>query len=261
MHWSISKLITIFKSGEKHLCGNYRGISIPNTLAKLYDMILCDRLFKWCTFDKCQAGGQPGRCCIEQIMTLRLSIDYAVESKSKLYVLFIDFSKAYDRVDRRKMIDILRGMGCGRVMLLAIIMLYRCTQFILKSAIIMTNQGVRQGASTSSILFILYIDKMVQMVKSINENDGFLKKLHTLVLMDDTVILACSRDMCMKKMSKVLEYCRDFGMDINLKKTSFFVINRSTVDCEPLMFSNLNIPYKSVYCYLGSFFTDDGKIL
>ena len=154
MYWSISKLITIFKSGEKDLCGNYHGISIPNTLAKIYDMMLCDRLFKWCKFDKCQAGGHLGRGCIEQIMTLRLSIDYAMESKSKLYVLFIDFSKAYDRVDRRKMIDILKRMGCGSIMLLAIIMLYRCTQFILKSAIIIANQGVRQGASTSSVLFI-----------------------------------------------------------------------------------------------------------
>ena len=30
---------------------------------------------------------------------------------------------------------------------------------------------------------------MVQMIKSINEDDGFLAKLHTLVLMDDTVML------------------------------------------------------------------------
>ena len=95
-------------------------------------MMLCDRLFKWCKFDKCEDGGQPGRSCIEQIMTLKLSIDCAMESKSKLYVLFIDFSKAYDRVDRRKMIDFLKEMGCGRAMLLVIIMLYRCTQFSLK---------------------------------------------------------------------------------------------------------------------------------
>ena len=108
MYWSISKLITIFKSGAKDLCGNYRRISIPNTLAKIYDM-LCASLFKWCKFDKCQAGGQPGRGCIEEIMTLRLSIDNAMESKSKLYVLFIDFSKADDGVDRRKMIDILKS--------------------------------------------------------------------------------------------------------------------------------------------------------
>ena len=99
MHWSIRKLIAIFKSGEKLLSGKYCGISIPNTLAKLYDMMLCDRLTKWCEFDKCQADGQAGRSSIEQIMTLKLSIDYAVESKSKLYVWFIDFPKAYGRVN------------------------------------------------------------------------------------------------------------------------------------------------------------------
>ena len=98
VHWLISKLITIFKSVESLLCGNYRGISIPNTLAKLYIM-LYERLIKWCKFDKCQAGGQAGRGCMEQIMSLRLAIDCASKSKSKLYVLFIDFSKAYDRVD------------------------------------------------------------------------------------------------------------------------------------------------------------------
>ena len=85
-------------------------------------MMFYERLHKWCTFDKCQAGGQPGRGCVEQIMTLRLTIDCAAKSKSKLYVLFIDFSKAYDRVDRRKIIDVLQSMGCGRTMLAAIIL-------------------------------------------------------------------------------------------------------------------------------------------
>ena len=179
VHWSISKLITIFKSGESLLCGNYRGISIPNTLAKLYDIMLYERLIKWCMFDKCQAGGQAGRGCIEQIMSLRLAIDCASKSKSKLYVLFIDFSKAYDRVDRSKMIDVLKYMGCGRTMLSAIIQLYRCTKLILKSATVIATQGVRQGASTSIVLFILYLDRMVQLINSVTENDGFLAKLHT----------------------------------------------------------------------------------
>ena len=204
---------------------NYVGIiaayQYQHTLANIYDMMLCDCLFKRCKFDKCQAGGQQSRGCIGQIMTLRLSIDYVMESKSKLYVLFIDFSKTYDRVDLRKTMDILKGMGCGRVMLLAIIMLCRRTQLILKSAIIIANQGVRQGASTSSVLFILYMDKMVQMVISINEDDGFLAKLHTPVFMDETVIMACSGDMCTKKMEKVLEYCKEYGMDINVKKHHF----------------------------------------
>ena len=260
VQWSISKLFTIFKSGDSLSCGNYRGISVPNTLAKLYDMMIHERLYRWCTFDKSQAGGQPGRGCIEQIMTLRLAIDYAAQFNSKLYVLFIDFSKAYDRVNRRKMVDVLKSLGCGRTMLLAIITLYKSTQFVLKSAIFIANQGVRQGASTSITLFILYMDRMVRLIKSVVERDGFLGTLHALVLMDDTVILSCSRDVCIKKMTKVFEFCSEFGMDVNISKTSFFVINGNTHDREPLIFDQLRIPYKAMYCYLGSYFTDDGKI-
>ena len=62
-------------------------------------------------------------------------------------------------------------------------------------------------------------------------------------------------------MEKVFEYWKEYGMDIiHVKKTLFSVINRSTVECEPLTFDNLTIPYKDNYCYLGSFFTADGKI-
>ena len=61
-------------------------------------------------------------------------------------------------------------------------------------------------------------------------------------------------------MGKVLEFCNEFAMEINIKKISFFVINGDILDYEPLVFGELKIPYKSVYCYLGSFFTDDGKI-
>ena len=64
----------------------------------------------------------------------------------------------------------------------------------------------------------------------------------------------------MQKMAKVLEFCNEFSMDIDLEETSFFVINGGGADHEPLVFSDLKIPYKSTYCYLGSFFTDDGKM-
>ena len=47
-------------------------------------------------------------------------IDYAKYKKIKLFVLFVDYVKAYDRVKRDKLINILKNLGCGRIMLLAI---------------------------------------------------------------------------------------------------------------------------------------------
>ena len=109
--WMYSKLVVIFKSGDRMSCENYRGISIMDTLAKVYDKLLLNRLSLWAIIDKCQAGAQKGRGCIEQIMTLRLLIDLAKHKKKKMYILFIDFSKAYDRVPRHKLIEYMNSLG------------------------------------------------------------------------------------------------------------------------------------------------------
>ena len=70
-----------------------------------------------------QAGAQPKRGCAEHLVTLRLLIEYARHRKVKLYITFVDFSKAYDRVPRGKMFQVLNLLGCGAVMLAALMAL------------------------------------------------------------------------------------------------------------------------------------------
>ena len=258
--WAHSRLITLFKSGNRMVCGNYRGISIMDTLAKVFDKLLLNRLILWSAIDKCQAGAQKGRGCIEQIMTLRLLIDLAKKEKRKLYVLFIDFSKAYDKVPRNKMIEHMKSMGCGRIMLLALKNMYRNTVNVLNTIKIDTSSGVRQGAPTSCLLFIMYVDKMVRMIKEAVPVDGFLGTLHVLMLMDDTVIVATNRETCRRKVDAVLDYCGEYGMELNIKKTKFFVVNPQANDKAPLCTKGKIVDYCEKYLYLGSWFTDDGKI-
>ena len=54
--------------------------------------------------------------------------------------------------------------------------------------------------------------------------------LHVLLLMDDAVIMATSREMCLKKLEVVYEFCCESGMKINEKKTKFFVVNGEECD-------------------------------
>ena len=58
--WCYNKLFVLFKSGDKLSCDNYRGISIMDTLAKIYDTLILNRLLLWCYIDKCQAGAKKG---------------------------------------------------------------------------------------------------------------------------------------------------------------------------------------------------------
>ena len=45
--WIRAKVFTIFKKGDRLNPTNYRGISVLNCMAKLYDMVLCERLKCW----------------------------------------------------------------------------------------------------------------------------------------------------------------------------------------------------------------------
>ena len=100
--------------------------------------------------------------------------------------------------------------------------MYTCTRNILMSAVINATIGVRQGAPSSCLLFVIYIDEMIKMIKNSIVEDGFLGGLHALLLMDDTVIVATNRTKCEEKLKVVINYCNEYGMGINVKKDNFF---------------------------------------
>ena len=261
VEWTLSKLITLFKRGKTSLCGNYRGIAINDILFRLFDKIIGNRLSLWYQPCREQAGGQKERDCIEQIMTLRLLIDYARKTRKKLFILFIDFEKAYDKVRRDKLLEELRSAGCGSVMMKILEAIYKNTKFLFETVIILANLGVKQGSSASCILFIIYVDRMIKMVKTAFQDDGFLGTLHMLMLMDDTVLFATSKEKLIEKFQKCQDYCKEFGMSINQKKTQFMVINKSKKDNEPIVSRGITVKYCNTYIYLGAPITDNGSYL
>ena len=258
--WSRAKLFMLFKRGNRKDPNNYRGISVIDSIAKLFDMVLCSRLELWFKPDREQAGAQRGRGCTEHIVSLRLLTDYANKKKKKLFVTFVDFSKAYDLVPRHILFSVLKRLGCGAVMLSIIVAMYSVTQSIIGTAIITTVIGVRQGSPTSCFLFILYVNDLIKLLKETCEHDSFLSWLHLLVLMDDTVLLATNRNNITKKIKLLCNFCEKYGMIINESKTKLMVINGSGNDKEPITVNNLVITHCDIYTYLGSPFTSDGSI-
>lgn len=58
--WVTAKLFTVFKRDSHALVSDHRGITVINTIAKLYDMVLYDTLDKWFKPHR-EQGRQPGR--------------------------------------------------------------------------------------------------------------------------------------------------------------------------------------------------------
>ena len=177
-----------------------------NAIAKIYDYVLNNRLMLWYKPCREQAGAQPKRGCIEHIVTLRLLINVFMRKKLKLFIVFVDFSKAYDLVPRSKLFDILVNLGCGITMLAALIAMYSNTTSILGSTTITSTIGVRQGSPTSCYLFVIFVDVLILMLKSKCGPENILGWLHCLMLMDDTIIFATSREKMAEKLKILDEY-------------------------------------------------------
>mgnify|MGYP001545129845 CR=1 FL=1 len=258
--WALARLIALHKKGPTQDCGNYRGISIMDTCAKLYDMILGARLERWFKPNAAQAGAQRGRGCLEHIMSLRLLCDYAVSKRKRLFCIFVDFSKAYDRVPRDKLLNQLAEAGCGARMVAALSVIYRNTAAVLGTQTITSSMGVRQGSPTSCFLFTFYVNQLLQMLQEQCPPDDFLAETHALMLMDDTVLLATDRESAEKKVEILMSFCEQSGMSINASKTKFFVLNGHPSDSIAFTTTKGLISTCESYVYLGAHFTSNGKL-
>ena len=150
-------------------------------------------------------------------------------------------------------------MGCGKVMLNAIMAIYQKTINILNSEYIRSTIGVKQGGPMSCILFIIYLNVLALMLKAMGD-DSYLGDIHALMLMDDTVLFGTSREKIVEKFEVLMKFCNEYGMIVNEIKTKLMVINGTDLDREDFTVGNVIVKHTTSYIYLGSPFTEDGRM-
>src|SRR5215469_12076503 len=157
--------------GNKRKCENYRGITLLPTAYKLFANIIKNRLNEHLE-DKIveeQCGFRQGRSCTDVIFTVQQIIAKRKEHNLPLFLLFIDYEKAYDNVNRDKLWEMMENK-IPNYLLNTIKCIYINTKVRIKfndgiSEPISTNKGVRQGCGLSPTLFNIYINKIVQEFK------------------------------------------------------------------------------------------------
>ena len=98
--WILSSLVTIFKwKGDSLNPNSYRGIKLLEHAFKLYE-VLDGRLREVVDIDKMQYGFTPRRRTADAVFVLRrLSEKFRAKNK-KLFFIFVDLEKGFDRVPR-----------------------------------------------------------------------------------------------------------------------------------------------------------------
>jgi len=115
-------------------------------------------------------------------------------------------------------------------MLKALKSLYVSTSCILSSNRDMsknfpTYTGIRQGASSSVYLFIIFIDDLISYLKVNCVEEPIIGIMHCLLHADDTAVISTRRDLFILKCNAMIRYFDDNKLSLNLSKSAYMIIN------------------------------------
>jgi hypothetical protein len=143
------------------------------TAYKLFANIIKNRLNKHLEneMEEERCGFRKERSCTNAVFTMQQIIEKRKEHNLPLFLLYIDYEKAYDNMNRDKLWEVMDNK-IPNYLLNTLKCIYRNTKVRIKfndgiSEPIHINKGVIQGCGLSPALFNVYINAIVQEFKTV----------------------------------------------------------------------------------------------
>ena len=272
--WLNSEIVPLPKKGNLTLQQNYRGISLTQIAAKIYNKLLLNRIFPAVNpiLRRNQNGFRKGRSTIAQILALRRIIEEMKFGNKELTIVFVDFKKAFDSINREVMFEILGLYGIPDKIIKAIKALYTNT----KSRVITPDgetelfdivAGVLQGDTLAPLLFVIVLDYVLRISLDANKTKGLLLKpkrssrhpaeyLTDLDFADDLAIPSNSVADAETLLQALEEAATHVGLYCNASKTEFTSTSHNPTITT---YAGNLIKHVQDFVYLGSHIMDSEK--
>lgn len=167
----VAKVTVIYKNGDKNNLGNHRPVSVLPIFSKGLETIInawienfSQKKHNILTY--CQHGFRKGRSTGTALLVQKETILEHFENKTTTLGIFLDFSKAFDRVNHQILLDKLERYGFrGTASQLIQNDLNTRLQYVElnkhKSRLMPIESGVPQGSILGPIFFLFYINDIV----------------------------------------------------------------------------------------------------
>ena len=270
--WRNAYISPIFKKGCDLDTNNYRGISIISNMAKLFNMVIQIRIINFLKqnnlISDLQIGFKPGCRTSDHIHVAKTIIDKYTTKGKKLYTCFIDFRKAFDRINQWKLLYKLRKTNIGTLTFNIIKDMYMGGKDTLQVKVgnhlsnkFSSNIGVKQGDCLSPVLFNFYINEIEKYITPDDYTPTLgSRKIPLLLYADDLVIFSTSKLSLQNALNSLQIFCNDWDMELNVDKTKVVIFgNYRKLPTETFTFQNKIVEIVTSYKYLGILFKRDGK--
>ena len=264
--WAESIIVPLHKKGSFNDPNNYRGISLTSNLSKVFIHILKSRLQSWADANDIigeeQAGFRKGYSTIDNVFVLHCVAKRYLVKHKKLFVAFVDFSKAFDTVNRQILWSILEQMGITRKMIDMLKSIYASVKCCVKcdgmtSDSFQCLNGLKQGCKLSPLMFSLLMTSLVKEIKEKGKHGIQLiangVDIFVLVFADDIVLLSDTVPGLQNQINSMQAAADRLGLRVNVHKTKVmsFRLGGHMAGHEKWYLKGQRLDVVSAYKYLG----------
>ena len=223
--WTYGRILPLHKSGDRSNPSNYRGITISSCIGKLFNAVLNNRLYDFLEkreiLNREQIGFKRKHRTSDHLFVLRNLIDKYRRSRKPLYLLFVDFRKAFDKVWHTGLFYKLSNIGVASKFYTIIKNMYSKVKVSVVSGdmvspLFKSRIGVRQGDNLSPTLFNIFVNDIPDLFKldCSPPKIGDLS-IPCLLYADDLVILSESTCDLQKALNRLEDWCKMWALDVN----------------------------------------------
>lgn len=252
--WKESIIILLHKKGNRNEITNYRPISLITNLYKIFISIILKRIqpIIEAQLSVEQAGFRHSYSTMDHIHSINLLIQKSIEYNFPLYLLFIDYRRAFDSISHKHLFEALQDMGVHIKYLRIIYNLYKESTAKIhldrSGPSFSIQRGVRQGDPASPYLFACALESIFKGLqwetKGININGT---KINNLKFADDIVLIAGTTTELNEMLQELATNSKQIGLEINMSKTKILTNSTKT----PIKLYDSEIEYVAEYIYLG----------
>ena len=253
--WKTSKTKMIPKIA-KPMAKDLRPIALTNVSYKLYMSLLKEKLEQYLERTEetleIQAGFTKGGRIENNLLILQYCAESSFKMKKPLVVVSIDYSKAFDSIDRAKMVEVLMKYKVHPKLIDYVAAIYTgdktaiCLNSKTKVGIQITS-GIRQGCTGSTSFFKLLtyiIAKEIESNKVGFRNHKFAWPI--LFFADDSLLLTNSIEEGTENLKTLIAVSKECGLEINKRKSNIIIFNMKEA---PSSIESIDV--KSIIKYRG----------
>ena len=245
--WKTANVTPIHKKADKQLSKNYRPISLLPICGKIFEKIVANQLYDYLTSNnlitKNQSGFRPGDSTTNQLLGLINEIHKSFENRLEVRAIFLDISKAFDKVWHQGLVYKLQQNGVTGNCLsffknYLINRNYRVALNGCFSDYYTAESGVPQGSVLGPLLFLIYINDLEMGIKS---NIKFFADDSMIYSISDDPI-STSRDLN-HDLSVIGVWAKQWKMsfnpDVNKQAVEVLFSHKSKQNYHPSLFSTI----------------------